>query len=394
MRTIFMRSISLVLLLITAAQCFSAAPKKPWTFIVYMAADNNLNYFADLDLREMQAVGSNDTINIIVYLTIKRSGQQKLTQKLYINKDGIRVVENLPPQDSGNEHTLEQAVHWAITDFPSDHIAVVLWDHGSGPLNRFPTPIRGICYDDTTGNYLTDVSVQHVLNQAVSSLRGGKKIDIIAYDACLMAGIELAYAMRTCARYMVASQELEPGKGYDYKRALEPFLKQKLEPLAFAKQLVASYGQAYQATEEDYTLSAVDLDLIDAVVDNNNAIAHELTDLMFRNGDSVVSTISKSAQAARFFEEEDYIDLYNFYDKIDRLTRWFIRSEHLKELLQDGMRAVEHAILANTVSWSRKKARGISIYLPKNNIHSSYANTYWGSHTAWLGMVKAYIAKR
>ena len=47
---------SCVLLVISAlffVQIIDAAPKKPWTFIVYMAAANDLNPYAPLDLQEI-----------------------------------------------------------------------------------------------------------------------------------------------------------------------------------------------------------------------------------------------------------------------------------------------------------------------------------------------------
>ena len=42
-----------------------ATEVKPWTVLVYMAAANDLNQYALVDLQEMMQVGSNENINIV-----------------------------------------------------------------------------------------------------------------------------------------------------------------------------------------------------------------------------------------------------------------------------------------------------------------------------------------
>lgn len=42
------------------------------------------------------------------------------------------------------------------------------------------------------------------------------KMDIIGYDACLMSMYEIAAAMAPYGRYLLGSEILEPGQGWDY----------------------------------------------------------------------------------------------------------------------------------------------------------------------------------
>ena len=83
---------------------------------------------------------------------------------------------------------------------------------------------RGVCYDDSTGNYLTDLKYKRAFDIIVNQYRAGKKIDIIAFDACLMADIEVAYTLQPYADYLVSSQETVPGPGFNYADILTPFL--------------------------------------------------------------------------------------------------------------------------------------------------------------------------
>ena len=47
--------------------------------------------------------------------------------------------------------------------------------------------------------------------------RAGVKFDFVGFDACLMATYEMAAHMASYADYMVASEELEPGIGWNYQ---------------------------------------------------------------------------------------------------------------------------------------------------------------------------------
>ena len=72
----------------------------------------------------------------MVYLNIKRTGETKKTQRLVIQNGKITQEGATTVEDSGDENTLIKALVWAVTEYPSDHLVVDLWNHGSGPLNR------------------------------------------------------------------------------------------------------------------------------------------------------------------------------------------------------------------------------------------------------------------
>ena len=51
------------------------------------------------------------------------------------------------------------------------------------------------------------------------------KLDFIVFDACLMGSIETAYVLKEYAKYMVASEELMLGYGFNYKEILDKHIK-------------------------------------------------------------------------------------------------------------------------------------------------------------------------
>ena len=186
-------------------------PKKDWTLMIYISADNDLRNFAIRNIKQMTKVGSNGHINIIVHLDIKLAGNKKVTKRYYIKKDKILHLNANDPKtqrmDSGNPETLISFCNWGVSEFPAENYGLILWNHGTGPLdprrgriiklsdlftfnpqinkvevdrsigffdllNARQTEDRGICWDDTTGNYLTCHDLDYALKKnLLSSLK-------------------------------------------------------------------------------------------------------------------------------------------------------------------------------------------------------------------------------
>jgi hypothetical protein len=379
----------------------NAATQKPWTFLVYMAAANDLNPFASLDLQEMMKVGSNANMNIIVYLTLHEDGNPKVTKKLYINKGSMTQIGATMVRDSGDVATLEEALQWACIDYPSDHIAALLWNHGSGPLNRSKMVMlpKGVCYDYDTGHYLTDRDCLQAFAWARDHLRGGKKLDIIAFDACLLASLEVAYTLSSCADYLVASEETIPGDGYQYAYVLNQFATKNLDSLSFAQLMVSAYNQEYTGTV-DYTLSATDLNAVNSLVANCNAVAQILTSqLMGKNKTTVKATIKKciNTNSCPSFDEGIYVDLCQFYRNLLKNISGLKLSSSLvnqfKQVLNNGINLFKTVIKANTTSANYKQAGGLSIYFSRYSIDPSYYGLYWTENNPnWLNFLEAFLA--
>jgi hypothetical protein len=377
-----------------------AAATKPWTFLVYMAAANDLNPSALMDIQEMMKVGSNENITIIVYATLRDDNGQEITKKLYIGKDHVMQIGQDMIRDSGDTATLEEALQWAIVDYPSEHLAVVLWSRGSGVLNRsYLTPIvRGVCYDDNTGNYLTDRDCLRAFAWARDTLRDGKKIDIIALDAGFLSSLELAYTLSSCADYMVASEETVPADGYKYVSFLQQCATRVIDPLSFAKLMVTTYNQGCP-TGSVCTLSVTNLNAIASLVDNCNVVARILTTQL--NGKHRIvakGTVKKCINSVNClcFDEGLYIDFRQFYKNLLKNINALKLPEpvipRFKNVLNNGISLISSAIKANNTSANRAQAGGLSIYFARYAIDPSYYGLYWTEHNPdWLNFLEAYL---
>lgn len=430
-----------------------------WTFIVYIAADNDLRSFAARNIKQMAQIGSNAHINIVVQLDIRVTGNQKITRRYYIEQNKIYHVNESDAasqhMDSGDPKTLISCACWAIQNYPADKYALILWNHGTGIIDpdrgRIINPSelfsfnpasnkleldrtvgfldfinkikvlrsvdlshiecdnatelipRGICWDDSTGNYLTNQKLEHALKEICNSVLKGKKINILGFDACLMSMVEVANIVKKYVNVMVSSQEVELGTGWDYSKVLAPFRSHSMRESDFANHIVNVYEETYSKVTNDYTQSAVNLGIIDLLEDNVNAVANILLDCFKKqkNG-SIKNAIqaSRNKQVCTHFDEPSYIDLHHFYTNLQANVRLFTFTNEaegqsyknqLNALLEDGKTLITKVVFANKVGKNLHLARGISIYFPERRIHPSYRQTNFASTNKWAIFLTQYL---
>ena len=429
--------------------------KKDWNFIVYIAANNNLHRFSIHNIRQMAQVGSTANINIIVQLD--GLGQKDVT-RYYIEKNNPVLVSTLQHSNattSGTSNSLYNFAKWSIEKYPAKHQAIVLWNHGSGikdpsiwgrmlmshrdelffinyetgllELNRtiknkysgnlnpvfgwnpYKQKPRGIAFNDTHEQYLTNQDLKGVLDKIKTNLLGGKKIDLLCMDACHMAMVEIGSQVKSSVDFMAASEEVEPGSGYNYRYLLEPFLKQTMTPREFAQHTVAAYKKEYESENADYTQSAISLQDYEKLEANIKQMGEELASLMVQTESPVIRRLLRSIRRnysmTTVFCDADYIDLCHFYDslrnevpRILRLERTSQKlSQHLKNvqsLAGQGLNLMQNYIIASASGVNLPKAYGLSIYFPNRTVHKSYFNTEFNKETKWSTLLQKYVQTR
>src|SRR5690606_5837113 len=116
-------------------------------------------------------------------------------------------LEDLGTVNTGDPAFLADFIRNGILAYPAEHYALVLSDHGAS----WP----GVGADGSSNNdTLTVPELEKALATALDGLAIGT-LDMVGFDACLMATYEVASALAPYADRLVASQELEPGHGWD-----------------------------------------------------------------------------------------------------------------------------------------------------------------------------------
>lgn len=368
--------------------------KKPWTFLIYAALDNDLyDPWFLINQKQMEDIGSNDNVNILIYLN-KPATQEgiKVSQKIIVEKDVSKIVDSIPEQDSGSENALIDAIKWACTHFPSDKFFLILSDHGNGWRER-----KGVCFDETTHHGITDLKLKKAL-EVGCQFRDNKKIDALAIDACVMSTMEIVYTALGHADFFIASQDNIPKKGFEYSEILSHLAASNIEPLALAKIIVDEYDKYYKEVSHNYTISALDLNLVSSALSSIHKIIQlSLLALKSNNAFYVKSAFLHCVNSSINFADSDQIDLvylfYSLLSKTDEMEFKNLSDQSAYECaLNAGISSVLKSVIANAHSSNLNLANGISIYFPKI-LDPFYKNTLWAKDTKWSELISSCLTK-
>jgi hypothetical protein len=424
-----------ITIVIVLCYSFIFYAKTPWTILVYLSADNNLLSYADRNIEEMKKVGSSENLTILVHLDAHRHNKPKTTQRFIIQKNDAVQIGTDMLMDSGNAQTLVDACRWALQDFPSEKFCLIIWNHGSGILEPTIQKIldmsallyyhqqkdfnvynpsllnyspllcqpRGICFDDSTGHFITNHQLRESLSLVCNEYRQGKNIDVLCCDACLMGSFEVAYSLAPIADYFVASEEVELALSYPY----QPLLQQaSLNPTTedFAKIVVSCFDDFYKNIMYDYTHMAFNLSYTPKICAHLNQIALLLINALAQQKNQTVANFLRKSSARNncvYFSEPSYKDLTNLLlnfknnSSTIQLNTTIATTEFQSQiipLLQETVDLLSQSIISYCVSPNLKNAHGLSIYFPEKIIHASYAHTDFGKDSTWCQLITQYLA--
>jgi hypothetical protein len=410
--------------------------KAKWTFMVYLAGDNNLSTAGEKDLAEMRRVGSTRDVNIVA--EFDRIGHAHDTKRYHIQRDGLHEqVVSLGETDCGDPNTLREFIKWSVGNFPAERYALVLWNHGCGwqplemdkvaravgavdynereanersasPLGRslFCTTLekifrlsydeRAICSDDDTGHSLDTIELGNVLTTAKDLI--GHPLDILGMDACLMSNLEVAYQAQPYVQYMVASEENEPADGWPYNVVLSELVANPdIETAEFAAHIVDSYIKSYEDYSGDVTQSALDVAKVNDAAEPLDELATVLTEQM----EEMELMIWKAQKKSASFWHYTLWDIDHFCTQLATVTEERVESTATKQAVIGAIRKVRSALKRGTdalvIAEAHRGAKvghccGITTYLPSTtSVSRYYADLEYAKHHRWPTMLKAYI---
>lgn len=189
-------------------------PEKKWTVLVYLDADNNLDYYAGTNIKQLEEVGSSENLNI-VYLYDNLYSQK--TGCYYADANKSIYIKNTGELNMGNTQTAKDFIKYAIVNFPAEKYAFIYWNHGGGVdrSTRTSPALRSVCYDETSNDALTEIEQEEILHYFSQQIE--RKVNFVGYDACLMGTQEVFHLNKDYVEVVVASQDEEPGYGWDYR---------------------------------------------------------------------------------------------------------------------------------------------------------------------------------
>ncbi len=379
----------------------AAKTVKEWTIMVYLNAKNDLERFGIKDMNEMEKVGSNDNINIVVQMGRMKgydssNGDWTGVRRYYITKDNdptlikSQVIEEMGEIDMGSYKTLIDFGKWAKKNYPAKKYFLIIWNHGTGWQKGFNQRItKGISYDEVSGNHINTPQ----LGQALKEIG---KVDLVGFDACLMGMAEVVYEIKDYATYIIASEEAEPADGYTYDGFLSKLAKKPtMGPLELAKAVVDSYISYYQSTGDGSTQAVIRAEKLNDFIKAVNEFAYALSNLQDTN--LIKSALSKTQSYAI----SDNKDLAHFASLIYSSTLDPVVKEKAKALydfIKNKLVAYNKYTNSNINHWwgytDYSNSHGIAIYFPSYSIAEGYADLQWAKYSNWDEFLSWYLAKK
>ncbi len=196
---------------------------------------------ASIDISELIEVKLPENVIVIIQTGGARAWQNDFVNSKYLERyvydsKGLHLVDQQPLANMGSMKTLSDFFAYAKMNYPADKTAVIFWNHGGGSVS-------GAEFDENFGNDSLTIKEMHDAFAANYELSTKKQpFDLIGFDTCLMATVDVAGTFSDVGKYLVASEETEPSNGWDYTDwALALGANPAMETAEFGKVICDTY---------------------------------------------------------------------------------------------------------------------------------------------------------
>lgn len=348
-----------------------------WTVMVYLDADNNLDYYGYVDVAEMMEVGSTSSVNIVV-LWDKYDGPAYAYKVL---KGGLQVSRgfalNGVEVNMGSGETLKAFVDYAAKKYPASKYALILWDHGDD--------FRGFGWDDhpwegaATSDFMTHDEIVYALSD--------KRLDVLAFDGCVMGNIEVSYEYYIrglSIEYFVASETYIPLWGFAYDTLLGPLVRDPgMSGYELAVAMVDSYWEFYNGPGWQVGLSVIRMSSLGTLVSALRTLTTALTSDMSIYRESIASARGEAMLSWSLYGWEAYVDLVTW---ARNLRTYLSSDEKITPLIDDVIAQLDEALpyVRNVHALDVKSAGGLGVFFPGSK--ASFEGNYWWHSDYYLRM--------
>ena len=350
----------LMALILCVSLCASASAEGDWTILVYICgADLESEYaLASDNMQEMIDANTNANVRFVVQTggasEWENGASSDALDRFLITGGRRELVDRQPQASMGRADTLSAFLRWGLSAYPAAHTGLVLWDHGSGSIN-------GVCFDELADDESLSLKDIESSLQSVQSILP-KGFDFIGFDACLMGTVETAAMLAPYAQYMIASQEIEPGSGWDYE-AIGWFMN--TYPYADGAQLGRAICDGYYQNcidndaEEGATLALTDLSKIGAFRTAFDTFARDLLAATEDNAD--YAPIARGIASADNFggnnRSEGYTNMVDLGGLIEAGGNWSFQAREVRA-------ALDALTVYQVRGANHSRASGLSVYYP------------------------------
>ena len=349
-----------------------------WTIGLYVNADNDLEANWDDDsLPMLMDIPANSDLNIVAAVDRYEEDGCDLVE---ITEGSSQVVASYAEKNFGDGATLQWFITQMNTLYPSDNLAVVVWNHGGG--------WKWVSWDqgDDDDIYMPE------LYSAIAN--AGVYIDILVFDACNMGMMEVIYEVSLTENvgYFVASQESVPLDGFPYDLMLTPVAQDTSRtPSQVAVDMVNGFETYYDPLSfTEVALSAVDV----ATITNSFSTIDTWTDEMYDHVGDYAKQMAAALRASHCaWSTSEYVDMADLGDNL--LAQSKITDPGFRSATANMVALVDDAVIAEWGAEKCLEARGFTIWFGVRWGFNWYADQYesdcaFADDTSWFLFLEQY----
>lgn len=331
--------------------------------------------FATNDLSELMEVELLENVNVVIETGGSAVWQNDLMdadklQRWLYNSEGLQLVDEQPSASMGEAQTLADFLSFAKENYPAEKTAVVFWNHGGGS-------VTGAAFDEIYGyDSLTLDEMYQAFSSVWNPSMEKQPLELIGFDTCLMATVDVAYTFADLAHYLVASEETEPANGWYYSQWVGTLAQ---NPSMNGEELGKVICDAYYAgceevgTQDNTTLSLTDLTKVQTLLDaydtfGAEALAAACTDPGFFSQFGRVAAQSENYGGNT--KEQGYTNMVD----LGHMAR---QSVGMLGSAQEVLDALDDCVLYRVGGQYRTEATGLSCYYSYNGDVEDF-NSYAG----------------
>ncbi len=376
--------------------------KRRRTVLVYMAAQNSLGVgsvqtsggyrgFQWLDSLEM-ARGCqyiNDDDRLLVFM------DDNCMPRLYrFTAKGATLVHSWNTDiNSTSPAVFQNILEWTKEHYPAEEYGLVMWSHADGWLpstNTDYSAARGKTVRPTSfgiddgKNMGSDSGTQmNITDMATAIEHAGLRMRYIFFDACLMQNVEVDYALRNAAEYVVACPIATPAFGADYEHQLRDGLFSD-NPADIAATYKYDVENESEYGDFGVVISCVRTDKMQAVADALKETL-PLSSLVGKQSPDMSGVLNYHAYAYSYYYRPHYYD-----------ASCAVRNIMPAESAERVVSAIEEAVVYKAATsrfwigpgiWAYQNVdadiySGISMFVPQNAYTYNSRLSLWGDLNA------------
>lgn len=320
--------------------------------------------FATIDFSEMLEVQLPENVTVVIQTGGAAVWQNDLMdpskiQRWVYNSEDLYLVDEQDAANMGDAQTLYDFLYFANKNYPADKVAVTFWNHGGGSVS-------GAAFDEVYGFDSLDLAEMYQAFDGVwPADTETPALELVGFDTCLMATIDVAATFQPFAKYLVASEEVEPGNGWLYSGWLGELAANPAmggDDLGIA--ICNTYYEGCEAvgTQDQTTLSVTDLTKLTPLLEAYESFGEEAF-MAATQDPGFFAELGRAASQSENYggntKEQGYTNMVDL-GHLARQTAWMLPSA------QSVSDALAECVIFQVGGIYRAEASGLSCYYSYN----------------------------